>query len=88
MPRLVAAVGGDRYVTDRKRVVLAAPPAWRPRALTFDPARSWHEPACSPEGRRVAVVSNRSGEEPIFDTWDRSLWLLTPSGRSPKELRA
>jgi len=85
-PRLVAAVGGDRYVTDRKRVVLAAAPGWRPRALTFDAARSWYEPTCSPDGRRVAVVSTRSGEEPVFDAWDRSLWLLTPGGRRPEEL--
>jgi len=33
-PRLVAATGGDRYVTDHKRVILAAPPAWRARVLT------------------------------------------------------
>lgn len=83
---LVAAVGGDRYVTDRKRVVLAAAPGWRPHALAFDAARSWYEPACSPDGTRVAVVSTRSGTEPVFDTWDRSLWLLTPGGGSPEEL--
>lgn len=84
--RLVAAVGGDRYVTDGKRVVLAAPPGWRPRALTIDRSRSWYEPACSPDGNRLAVVSTRSGEEPRFDTWDRSLWVLSLDGRSRREL--
>jgi Tol biopolymer transport system component len=83
---LVAAVGGDRYVTDRKRVVLASAPLWRPQGLTVDASRSWYEPACSPDGRRVAVVSTRSGEEPVFDTWDRSLWLLSPGGQPPEKL--
>ncbi len=83
---LVAAIGGDRYVTDGKRVVLATPPTWRSRPLTFDAARSWYEPACSPDGHHVAVVSTRSGTEPVFDTWDRSLWLLSLSGQKPEEL--
>ena len=74
-------------MTDGKRVVLAAPPDWRPRAVTVDPARSWYEPACSPDGRLIAVVSTKTGEEPVFDTWDRSLWLLPPpGGRGPQEL--
>lgn len=84
--RLVAAAGGDRYVTDGKRIILAAPPGWRGRALTSGSSPSWYEPACSPDGRLIAVVSTRSGTEPVFDTWDRSLWLLTPSGRAPEEL--
>ncbi len=83
---LVAAVGGDRYVTDGKRVVLAAPPGWRSRALTFDASRSWYEPACSPDGRHVALVSTRSGTEPVFDTWDRSLWMLSLGGQPAEEL--
>jgi Tol biopolymer transport system component len=83
---LVAVAGGDRYVTDRKRLVLAAPSGWRAQALTHDPARSWYEPACSPDGSHIAVVSTRTGEEPVFDTWDRSLWLLTPSGGPPEQL--
>lgn len=87
-PRLVAAVGFDRYVTDGKRVVLAAPPAWRSNLLTAEPARSWYEPACSPDGRHIAVVSTRTGTEPVFDTWDRSLWLLSLGGQPTKELLA
>jgi len=83
---LVAAVGSGRYVTDGKRVAAAAPPGWRLRTLTADVARSWYEPACSPDGSRIAVVSTRTGQEPVFDTWDRSLWLLTPGGGPPEEL--
>jgi len=83
---LVAAAGGDRYVTHGKRVVLATPPSWQSRALTTDPARSWYELACSPQGRLIAVVSTRNGVEPVFDTWDRSLWLLAPGGGPPEKL--
>ncbi len=84
--RLVAAVGDDRYVSDGKRVVLAAPQAWRPRALTTDRSRSWYEPTCSPEGSRIAMASTRSGEEARFNAWDRSLWILSPGGDSPEKL--
>lgn len=83
---LVAAIGGNRHVTDGKRVGLAAPPAWQLRPLTSDASCSWYEPSCSPDGRHVAVVSTQSGTEPVFDTWDRSLWLLSPGGQPPEEL--
>lgn len=83
---LVAAVGGDRYVTHRKRLVLATRPVWGTRALTPDRSRSFYEPVCSPDGARVAVVSTRSGWEPRFDVWDRSLWIVSFDDRSPKRL--
>lgn len=73
-------------MTDGKRLVLAAPQAWRPRALTTDRSRSWYEPACSPERSRIALVSTRSGEESRFNAWDRSLWILSAGGDSPEEL--
>lgn len=83
---LVAAVGGDWYVTHRKRLVLATPPVWGTRALTPDRSGSFYEPVCSSDGTRVAVVSTRSGWEPRFDAWDRSLWIVSLEDRSPKKL--
>jgi hypothetical protein len=85
---LVTAVGGDRYVTDGKRVILAVPQAWRPRVLTTDRSRSWYRPACSPDGSRIALVSTRCGWEPRFNAWDRSLWILLPGGDTLQELLA
>jgi Tol biopolymer transport system component len=84
--RLVAAVGWDRYVTEGKRIVSAAPSAWRTTTLTTDRSRSWYWPVCSPDAARIAVVSTRSGEEPRFDAWDRSLWILSPGGGVPERL--
>ena len=82
---LIAAVGGDRYVTANKGLTALEPPGWQPLDVSADPSRSWFWPACSPDGRWVAATATRNAEERRFGTADRTIWLLAADG-SPRHL--
>jgi WD40-like Beta Propeller Repeat len=53
--RLVLVAGADRIATTNKRLVVATPPLWRPRALARLPHRVWGGLSCVANGRAVAV---------------------------------
>jgi hypothetical protein len=80
--KLLLVAGGDRFTTDGKRLVVASPPTpaggqlWRVRDLSRDRSRSWVSPACSPDGRSVAVSAGRNWLEPRFGAERRSIWIV------------
>lgn len=80
--RLLVTAGGDRYSTHGKRLLVASPPLpgygqlWRVRDLSRDRSRSWVSPACSPDGRSIAVSAGRNWFEPRFGTERRSIWIV------------
>jgi dipeptidyl aminopeptidase/acylaminoacyl peptidase len=86
--RLVFAAGFDRYTTNGKRLLAAGAPLWRSRELSRDRTRSWVSPACSPDGRRLAVSAGRNWVESRFGLERRSIWILSPDGRSRRRLTA
>jgi len=53
--RLVFTAGEDRIATDRKRLMVASRPGWRPRLLVRSPGRSWGSLACAPHGHAVVA---------------------------------
>jgi WD40-like Beta Propeller Repeat len=56
---LVLTAGGNRLATTNKRLVTARAPGWRPRPLWRDPGRAFGSVACAPDGKSVAVLSQR-----------------------------
>lgn len=81
--RLVVASGSDRMATLHKSLLVAAPPAWRPRLLAPAGARSWISPSCSANGRVVAAAAGPNREDVPFGREARSIWLL-PVTRGPR----
>jgi dipeptidyl aminopeptidase/acylaminoacyl peptidase len=74
--RVLISAGFDRYVSARKRIDVASPPAWRPRTISTDRRHSWYAATCSPDGRTVAATVTANREEGRFDTAERSIRLL------------
>jgi hypothetical protein len=72
--RVVFTSGADRIATHAKRLLAAGPPDWRPRALWKDPAQSFGSLACAPDGRSIAVLSQRSSTNPSFFSTRWQLW--------------
>jgi dipeptidyl aminopeptidase/acylaminoacyl peptidase len=72
--RLVFTAGFDRVATNRKRLLVAAPPAWRTRALWPDRGESFGSVACAPDARSVAVLAQRSSGDPEFFSTRWQLW--------------
>lgn len=66
--------GRDRYSTDGKSLVFDG------RDVSADPARSWTEPTCLPDGRLVAAAS-RNIVPPNATETHRALWQLLPTRR-------
>jgi hypothetical protein len=56
---LVLTAGGNRLATTNKRLVTARAPGWRPRPLWADARRAFGSVTCAPDGRSVAVLSQR-----------------------------
>lgn len=79
-PTLVVAAGGDRIATHHKRLVALQPPRWRERVLWRAPVRAFGSVACAPDGKSVAVLSQRdSVDARFFDTrWQ--LWQVSLDG--------
>jgi Tol biopolymer transport system component len=77
---IVVSAGEDRYVSHDKRVDVAAPATWKPHTISDDPGRSWYAAACSPDGALVAATVTANAPEAMFDTAQRSIWLLSTRG--------
>jgi hypothetical protein len=72
--RLVYTAGGDRIATTNKRLLVAAPPAWKPRPLVVAPGRAWGSILCAPDGRSVIVQSQPQSDDANFFHTHWSLW--------------
>ena len=86
--RLALVAGFDRMTTRGKRIVLAGPPGWRGTDVSRDRGRSWVSPACSTTGRQIAVSAGRNWTQSRFGLERRSIWLLSPDGRTRRRLTA
>jgi hypothetical protein len=78
--KLVFSGGGDRIATNHKRLLVASPPAWRPRPLVDAPNRSWGSVACSPGGRWLVAQSQRQSNNPSFFATHWALWRVGLNG--------
>jgi hypothetical protein len=78
--RLVYVAGGDRVAIHAKRLLTAAPPDWRPTPLWDDRSRSFATPACRPDGKSVAVLSQRSSVNAYFFATRWQLWRVGLDG--------
>jgi hypothetical protein len=78
--RLVYAAGGDRIAVHGKRLLVAAPPDWKPHPLWSDRARTFASPACSPDRTTVAVLSQRSSVNARFFGTRWQLWRVGLDG--------
>jgi hypothetical protein len=78
--RLVWVDGVDRVATHRKQLLVASPPEWRPNQLWDDASRSFASPACAPDGRSVAVLSQRSSDDANFFHTRWRLWQVRLGG--------
>jgi Tol biopolymer transport system component len=78
--RLAFTAGGDRVATHGKRLLVAAPPNWRPRQLVAAPQRAWGSLACSPDGRSVVAQSQRRSSNPKFFATRWALWRVGRDG--------
>jgi hypothetical protein len=78
--RLVYVAGKDRVAIHAKRLLVAAPPNWRPAPLWYDRSRSFAAPACRPGGRSVAVLVQRSSVNAYFFATRWQLWRVGLDG--------
>jgi WD40-like Beta Propeller Repeat len=77
---LVWIGGADRVAIHAKRLLVASPPDWRPKPLWYDTSRSFASPACAPDGRSVAVLSQRSSNDANFFHTRWRLWQVGLDG--------
>lgn len=77
---LVLVAGGNRIATTSKRLLVARPPDWRPRPLWRDPRRAFGSVACAPDGRSVAVLSQRASSDAAFFSTRWQLWQVALDG--------
>lgn len=78
--RVVFTAGIDRVATDRKRLLVAAPPRWRPQRLVAAPKRAWGSLACAPNGRWLVAQSQGQSSNPSFFATHWALWRVGPDG--------
>ncbi|HEU5278182.1 MAG TPA: hypothetical protein VFU26_04680 [Gaiellaceae bacterium] len=78
--RLVFTGGGNRLATTNKRLLVAAPPAWRTRRLVTTPERAWGSVACAPNGRSVVAQSQPQVENYDFFATRWQLWRVQLDG--------
>jgi hypothetical protein len=77
---LVITAGGWRVATDRKRLLVASPPAWRPRPLVAARGRSWGSLACAPGRRWLVAQSQAESASPNFFATHWGLWRVGLDG--------
>jgi hypothetical protein len=78
--RLVFTAGIDRVATDRKRLLVATPPRWRPQPLVVAPKRAWGSLACAPNGRWLVAQSQGQSSNPNFFATHWALWRVGLDG--------
>jgi len=78
--RLVYAAGSDRIAVHAKRLLVAAPPDWKPKPLWNDPTRSFASPTCEPDGTGVSVLSQPSSVNANFFATRWQLWQVALDG--------
>jgi hypothetical protein len=78
--RLVYAQGSDRIAIHGKRLVVAAPPDWKPKPLWDDRTRSFASPTCEPDNTGVTVLSQRSSTNARFFATRWQLWQVGLDG--------
>ena len=76
--RLVFTAGEDRIAIHAKRLLTAAPPAWRPRPLVEQPGESFGSLAC--DGDSVIVQSQPSSTDAGFFATRWALWKVGLDG--------
>src|ERR1051326_3323541 len=79
--KLVFTAGSDRIATNTKRLRVASPPHWQPRALVSAPGRAWGSVACAPDGRSVVVQSQPQSNAGNFFATRWALWRVGQIGR-------
>ena len=78
--RLVYAAGPDRIAVHAKRLLVAAPPDWKPKPLWSDTTRSFASPSCEPDGTGVSVLSQPSSVNANFFATRWQLWQVAFDG--------
>jgi len=78
--RLVWSGGGGRLAIHEKRLLTAAPPDWRLRALVPNAGRAWGSLTCTPDGKAVVVQAQRDTNDDIFWHAHWSLWRIGLDG--------
>jgi len=78
--KLVMTAGSWRVATDRKRLLVASPPNWRPRRLVAMPNRSWGSLACSPGRASLVAQSQTQSDVPNFFATHWALWRVGLDG--------
>ena len=76
--RLVFSAGPGREAMQHKRLLVAAPPAWRPHPFVPGRGRAWSALAC--DGGAVIVQSQPSAEFKGFFSTSWSLWRIGLDG--------
>lgn len=77
---LVLTAGANRLATTNKRLVTARAPDWRPRPLWADPTRSYGSVTCSPDGKKIAVLSQPVSNDYHFFSTKWRLWQVGLNG--------
>jgi hypothetical protein len=77
---LVFTAGMDRVATNNKRLLVAAPPRWRPRPLVVAPRRAWGSLACARDGRSLVAQSQTESNDPRFFSTRWALWRVGLDG--------
>lgn len=80
--QMALAAGSGQAVSEGKQIFLSGPPDWSFQGLTDDFTRSWFWPACSPDGRWVAVTDTYNQKDSPNNSIPRGLWLLAADGSS------
>ena len=78
--RLVFTSGIDRVATNRKRLMVASPPRWRPRPLVAAAGRSWGSVACAADGHSLVAQSQKQSSNPSFFATHWALWRVGLDG--------
>jgi len=68
--------GGQAYLSSGKQILMTGPPDWSFHNVTQDYIRSWVWPACSPNGKLMAVTGMANEVESRFGGSIRPLWIL------------